>query len=321
DYSLALPLQARAQTLAPDSDRHAIRLARTLAALGRPGDVRQVLRNIRKRGMFEPEAWLLLGEACLALGDGPCAASALGRLGRLVPGPLLPWLRSGPPGGQGGRRIVEILALAGRLGEALSLREARDGPAEAADFYRVLLLPEAGRRAAALTGARALLARGDAGAARSALEPLYRSYPVDLEVSLTYAEISAHLADDEEVREILTRLAERLVGGEGPPFVPELRLEDRQRATEILTRTGGASWQRLVYSNALHAYGLGAFLVPDDPRPHYNLGLAWERTGDYGDALRAFDRTLALSPDFPRAREHRQAMAHATRRPAGGAAR
>ena len=44
--------------------------------------------------------------------------------------------------------------------------------------------------------------------------------------------------------------------------------------------------------------------MPTDAGFRFNLGLAWERVGDFDEALRAFQRTLELDAGFPRAREH-----------------
>ena len=122
-------------------------LARTLEALGRPDDVRHVLRNIRTRGMLQPEAWLLLGKACLDLGDRACALAALRRVSALVPGALDPRL------GEDRRRRAELLYLAGRLDEAGGGARLRGGGGGAGQVRGAL--PEgchAGRHAGADAG-------------------------------------------------------------------------------------------------------------------------------------------------------------------------
>ncbi len=158
--------------------------------------------------------------------------------------------------------------------------------------------------------ASALLVQGEDKTVRQSLGKRYRE--LDLSAALVYATACARAGDSETVREILTLLAEVLVSGEGPPGLSQLSRQDRLAATAALVQIGSESWKRFEFPNAMHAYAVGAHLVEDDPRPHYNLGLAWERVGDFREALEAFRRTLELDPNFPRAREHHAALMRKT---------
>jgi len=133
---------------------------------------------------------------------------------------------------------------------------------------------------------------------------------------LAVAEVAAGRGDLETLRGALTELTGCLdaTARGSTPSPPALRRAAR------LSQIGTGCFERLQYDDALHAFLLGERLVPDEAVFPYNLGLAWERLGDVGEALRAFSRTLELAPGFARAEEHRRYMEAVRRRlgPAGG---
>jgi tetratricopeptide (TPR) repeat protein len=162
--------------------------------------------------------------------------------------------------------------------------------------------------------AESLLTTGKATEARSLLEGLYRRDPLDLRTGLAFARACAASDDRTALREVLTLLTELLqdTGGDLGVFAGGDAAAGL-RSAQTLSFLGTEQWQAGDYWNALQAYLLGEMLVPEDPRFPYNQGLAWERIGDFRAALAAFDRTLALEPGFPRAGEHRRAVAERLR--------
>ncbi len=61
---------------------------------------------------------------------------------------------------------------------------------------------------------------------------------------------------------------------------------------------GVALLEQQRYLEAAEAFVQAAQRAPTDPRPLYNLGLAWERTGYYRDALKHYERALARDPRY-----------------------
>jgi tetratricopeptide (TPR) repeat protein len=298
-YAQALPLHNRAQTLEPADEDYGIKLAATLAALRRPEGVYRVLRNIRSRGVLRPEAWLLLGDACLTLGNRPCALAAEHRVAALTGDQLGDWLRR------------ELPSLAPEGPGPLALELLGGGLASAPTRAATADATRAENRGWQLRQSEEALASGRSEAARAALEALYRSDPLDLEVALAYARNSLAVRDLAAVRETLALVTELLLASEGglDTGLADGTPTPRLRAARSASLLGTGCWEAGDYWNALHAYLLGEILVPDDPRFPFNIGLSWERIGDLGEALAAFERTLELEPGFPRASEHRQALA------------
>jgi tetratricopeptide (TPR) repeat protein len=137
----------------------------------------------------------------------------------------------------------------------------------------------------------------------------------DLAAILARAEANAAKRDAEALREALTLLTKALASGSGDARTPDAEM---LRIASGLGRVGDACWAAYAYGEAAHAFMLAARLVPSDPRPAYNAGLAWERMGEMSEALRAYDRALALDPDLPNLRKHRDYAAAVLARIVGG---
>jgi len=52
------------------------------------------------------------------------------------------------------------------------------------------------------------------------------------------------------------------------------------------------------YSDAVSAYRIASGLEPTDPRPEYNIGLAYQRVGWAQDSLTYFDNALKRDPNY-----------------------
>jgi tetratricopeptide (TPR) repeat protein len=52
------------------------------------------------------------------------------------------------------------------------------------------------------------------------------------------------------------------------------------------------------YSDAVSAYRIASGLEPTDPRPEYNIGLAYQRVGWAQDSLTYFDNALERDPNY-----------------------
>jgi len=61
---------------------------------------------------------------------------------------------------------------------------------------------------------------------------------------------------------------------------------------------GVALLEQQRYLEAAEAFVQAAQRAPTDPRPLYNLGLTWERTGYLRDALKHYERALARDPRY-----------------------
>lgn len=191
-----------------------------------------------------------------------------------------------------------------------ALAEALGATQRAATFYRRVLEKAPDHIGASLGLARLLLESGRVNEARSILQGPYRKGSPEPEVLLAYAEACALEGDRTALREALTLatdllLREQRERGPTPTQLDEIEPQVLKSAS-ALNSIGNACWDKGNYTEAVHAFTLGAHLVPNDPRFHYNLGLAWERVSDMEEALKAFDSTLALDPDYSKARRHRE---------------
>ncbi|MCP4662482.1 MAG: sulfatase-like hydrolase/transferase [bacterium] len=196
--------------------------------------------------------------------------------------------------GEATRRQLSAL---GYLSQPLAVADLAEDPVErylerrrktVKELFERGLVSEARDRAAELVGEDARLP-----------EPPPRGPEQSPGALLAAAEAAAGSDDMVTVRASLTELAGILHRTEAEPEPRALQ------TAAALSRIGNACWVRTRYGEAAHAFMLGIRLVPDDPRFYYNAGLAWERLGDMGEALWAYDATLARDPDFPRARQHR----------------
>lgn len=77
---------------------------------------------------------------------------------------------------------------------------------------------------------------------------------------------------------------------------------DAQRLDEIFDRANQAYFEGN-YRRALRDYNLLVESGVDDPDVSYNLAVSHGRIGEYGQAIRYFERTLRLRPDDPEAEE------------------
>lgn len=88
--------------------------------------------------------------------------------------------------------------------------------------------------------------------------------------------------------------------------------------SERLVAKGEAAFQAQRYDEARALFEQAVAADPRDATAAYDLGLALGKLGRWGEAEQAFDRALALRPEFPEAKSGRDlASAHA--REAGGA--
>jgi Tfp pilus assembly protein PilF len=66
-------------------------------------------------------------------------------------------------------------------------------------------------------------------------------------------------------------------------------------------RIGEANIQAGQYTQALKELLEAEKLTPDNPRIHYDLGIAYDRKGFSDDAVREFQKAIALKPDYSEA--------------------
>ena len=65
--------------------------------------------------------------------------------------------------------------------------------------------------------------------------------------------------------------------------------------------SGTANIQAGQYTPALKELLEAEKLTPNDPTVHYYLGIAYERKGFIDDAVREFQKAIALKPDYSEA--------------------
>jgi arylsulfatase A-like enzyme/predicted Zn-dependent protease len=243
----ALPLQRRAQLLETSDKRYAIGLARTLAALGRWGDVHHVLRNLRIRAMMRPEAWFLLARACFELDDRPCAIMAWRRVSKLTGEHLGDWLAGLD------RQLPNHV-----VPSSFRWRDDWQSLADLPDRLAAMRGSHAEETSASRQHAESLLATGKATEARSLLEGLYRRDPLDLRTGLAFARACAASDDRTALREVLTLLTELLqdTGGDLGVFAGGDAAAGL-RSAQTLSFLGTEQWQAGDYWNALQASRTG----------------------------------------------------------------
>lgn len=66
-------------------------------------------------------------------------------------------------------------------------------------------------------------------------------------------------------------------------------------------RIGEANLQAGQYTQALKELLEAEKLTPDDPKVHYDLGIAYERKGFVDDAVKEFQKAISLKPDYSEA--------------------
>lgn len=96
----------------------------------------------------------------------------------------------------------------------------------------------------------------------------------------------------------LSQEAERIT-----PTNPELAIETYRRAL-ALDDTAHNAWnnlgtlhlERSDYADAVAAFQVAADLMPSDPRPLYNIGIAYQRNGWGEEAFRHFAQALERDP-------------------------
>lgn len=52
------------------------------------------------------------------------------------------------------------------------------------------------------------------------------------------------------------------------------------------------------YADAVAAFQIAANIEPSDPRPHYNIGLAYQRVGWAQDAYHSYEQSLSRDPNY-----------------------
>ena len=79
--------------------------------------------------------------------------------------------------------------------------------------------------------------------------------------------------------------------------------KDHQRIASLTNALGEAIFQQGRYAEALHWFGEATRLAPTIPKHWYNLGLAYQQLGRRAEARAAFEKALALNPDYTAAQK------------------
>lgn len=111
-------------------------------------------------------------------------------------------------------------------------------------------------------------------------------------------EAITRIARQREEARALAGQAER-VSEEDPARAIELyqqshRLDDSQQLA--WNNLGTLLLDRGNYADAVNAFGRASQLVPGDPRPEYNIGIAYQRNGWGEDAFRHFGNAIERDP-------------------------
>jgi Tfp pilus assembly protein PilF len=137
--------------------------------------------------------------------------------------------------------------------------------------------------------AQALLKEGNAAEAKKTFVKLLEKYPSepDLYLFLSMAEL-------------------RLRNTQGAEHQIGKALELAPDHPEAMTLRG---WIQLEvhrdHDAAIADYAKVIQLRPDFPEGHNNLGVAWQKKGDFAKAVESFNRALALRPDYAEALSNR----------------
>lgn len=79
--------------------------------------------------------------------------------------------------------------------------------------------------------------------------------------------------------------------------------EDYQRIASLTSALGEAIFQRGRYAEALRWFDEATRLAPTIPKHWYKLGLAYQQLGRRTEARAAFEKALALKPDYTAAQK------------------
>ena len=79
--------------------------------------------------------------------------------------------------------------------------------------------------------------------------------------------------------------------------------EDQQRIASLTNALGEAIFQQGRYAEALRWFDEATRLAPTIPKHWYNLGLAYQQLGRRAEARAAFEKALALNPDYAAAQK------------------
>jgi tetratricopeptide (TPR) repeat protein len=130
--------------------------------------------------------------------------------------------------------------------------------------------------------ARAYLAEGKAAEAKAALEPLLAKYPEEPDLYYALALISLRLRDPGAAEKLIKQ-------------VLVLNPEHVQARTLL-------GWIELeIHGNtdaAIKEYSKVVALRPNSPDAYLNLGAAYKKKGELGNALSAYDQALRRRPDY-----------------------
>jgi tetratricopeptide (TPR) repeat protein len=102
----------------------------------------------------------------------------------------------------------------------------------------------------------------------------------------------------------LGSLVEQAVADESPPM-PEPGPAARPSATAEELYNQGLRWQRQgQYGKAIEAYQQAVRLKPDFAEAYNHLGYTYRMSGDFDRAIAAYREALRLKPDFAEAHEY-----------------
>ncbi len=308
--------------------------AENLAARGHLDAALALHRQVVARDPTNPTAWDLLARRLEQAGALAEAAEAFGEAARLGRG-------------DDRARRWSLLERLGRgetvLAEARAAARADPGDREARARWLELAVRRDG--AAALAGrsgvdpaldgllAEILVARGERRAAEKLLREVRAAAPDDAASALGLARL---LLEDGRLDEIPALLAAAGAAGLDAPEAEVVRaglaaatgdlaaareavarlaarpanpagLTARRNAA-ALSRVAEVAWKAGDFALAAAAWGEAARVVPGDPRPAANRGLALERLGRLDEARAAFAEALRRDPDFAPARRHAAAL-------------